>query len=91
MSFWHFVRFGLRTVSFFAVSVLLQDALHCVFSGEPDACGPNAHGEMAGHCLMIYVIFNLLWNMAVLLSVKHTGALATFVALKAIFPVLWTQ
>ena len=65
----------------------LQDALHCVFSGEPDACGPNAHGEMAGRCLVIYVIFNLLWNMAVLLSVKHTGALATFVALKAIFPV----
>lgn len=71
--------------------VLLQDALHCVFSGEPDACGPNAHGEMAGRCLVIYVIFNLLWNMAVLLSVKHTGALATFVALKAIFPVLWMQ
>ena len=37
----------------------------------------------------IYVVFNVLWNMAVLLSVKHSGALATFIALKAIFPVAW--
>ena len=32
------------------------------------------------------MIFNVLWNMAVLMSVKHSGALATFIALKAIFP-----
>jgi hypothetical protein len=37
------------------------------------------------------VIFNLLWNMGILLSVKHAGALATFVALKAIFPVAKLQ
>ena len=37
------------------------------------------------------VVFNLLWNMGILLSVKHAGALATFVALKAIFPVAKLQ
>eukprot|EP00435_Cladocopium_sp_Y103_P032829 s972_g8.t1 len=66
----------------------LKEAMTCVFSGEADACGPDAkHGELAGLCVLVYVVFNLLWNMGILLSVKHTGALATFVALKAIFPV----
>lgn len=66
----------------------LQDAIACVFSGTPDACGPDSvHGELAGRCVLTYVVFNLLWNMGILLSVKHTGALATFIALKAIFPV----
>lgn len=31
----------------------------------------------------VYVAFNIIWNICVLLSVKYTGALATFVALKA--------
>lgn len=66
----------------------LKEAITCVFSGEEDACGPDAkHGELAGLCVLVYVVFNLLWNMGILLSVKHAGALATFVALKAIFPV----
>ena len=69
-----------------------QEAIHCVFSGEADACGPEAkHGELAGICVLVYVLFNLAWNMGILLSVKHTGALATFVALKAIFPVTWEE
>ena len=67
-----------------------QDAIACVFSGTPDACGPDSvDGELAGRCVLTYVVFNLLWNMGILLSVKHTGALATFIALKAIFPATW--
>ena len=66
----------------------LQEAMTCVFSGQPDACGPDSkHGELAGRCVLVYVAFNLLVNMGILLAVKHAGALATFVALKAIFPV----
>ena len=66
----------------------LKEAMTCVFSGQADACGPDAiHGELAGRCVLIYVVFNLLMNMGILLAVKHAGALATFVALKAIFPV----
>merc|ERR1712047_114532 len=52
------------------------------------SCGPDAvHGETAGTCTAIYVVFNVLWNVSILFSVKQSGALATFVALKAIFPV----
>ncbi|CAK9086011.1 unnamed protein product [Durusdinium trenchii] len=66
----------------------LQEAMRCVFSGDAASCGPDSsHGELAGRCLLVYVVFNLLMNMGILLAVKHAGALATFVALKAIFPV----
>lgn len=36
--------------------------------------------------IVVYVVFNILWNISILLSVKWSGALATFVALKAIMP-----
>lgn len=66
----------------------LQEAFHCVFAGTSDACGAKAvHGELAGVCIVVYVVFNILWNLSILLSVKNTGALTTFVALKVIFPV----
>ena len=61
---------------------LVQEAMLCVFQGHCDE-----HGDVAGTCVAVYVVFNVVWNMTVLLSVKHTGALATFIALKAIFPV----
>lgn len=62
------------------------DALSCVF-GSTDHCSDRAtHPEDAGFWTTIYVIFNILWNISVLLSVKYCGAMATFVALKAIFP-----
>ena len=33
-----------------------QEAITCVFSGEADACGPDAkHGELAGLCVLVYV------------------------------------
>ncbi|CAE7655259.1 CLT3 [Symbiodinium sp. CCMP2456] len=70
------------------IGAYTREALDCVFSGRAESCGEDSnHGELAGRCVGIYVIFNVLWNMAVLLSVKHSGALATFIALKAIFPV----
>jgi len=66
----------------------LREAFACVFSGSATTCGSTSeHGEWAGVCVVVYVIFNILWNIAVLMSVKYSGALTTFVALKAIFPV----
>jgi len=35
----------------------------------------------------LYFFFNLAWNISILMSVKVSGALATFIALKGIFPV----
>ncbi|CAE7794515.1 crtp1 [Symbiodinium necroappetens] len=70
------------------IGAYTREALDCVFGGRAESCGEDSnHGELAGRCVGIYVIFNVLWNMAVLMSVKHSGALATFIALKAIFPV----
>ncbi|CAE7306949.1 crtp2, partial [Symbiodinium pilosum] len=70
------------------IGAYTREAMDCLFSGRADSCGEDSnHGELAGRCVAIYVVFNVLWNMAVLLSVKHSGALATFIALKAIFPV----
>jgi len=43
--------------------------------------------NQTGTFVAVYVVFNILWNISILMSVKHSGALATFVALKAIFPV----
>merc|ERR1719215_24077 len=60
----------------------------CVFSGSPDSCGEGSeHQELALATLLIYVAFNIAWNIAIIVSVKQTGALTTFVALKGIFPV----
>ncbi|CAJ1376140.1 unnamed protein product [Effrenium voratum] len=64
------------------IGTYLKEAMLCVFQGHCDE-----HGDVAGTCVAVYVVFNVVWNMTVLLSVKHTGALATFIALKAIFPV----
>lgn len=70
------------------IGAYTREALDCVLGGGAESCGEDSnHAELAGRCVGIYVIFNVLWNMAVLLSVKHSGALATFIALKAIFPV----
>lgn len=66
----------------------MQEAFACAFGGDSAACGPeSSHGEVAGLCMVVYVVFNILWNISILWSVKHCGALVTFVALKAIFPV----
>uniref|UniRef100_A0A7S2K5J9 EamA domain-containing protein n=1 Tax=Zooxanthella nutricula TaxID=1333877 RepID=A0A7S2K5J9_9DINO len=66
----------------------MGEAFTCVFGGTDASCGQDSHGgQFAGLCVAVYVVFNILWNVSILLSVKHTGALATFVALKAIFPV----
>ncbi|CAE7438815.1 crtp1 [Symbiodinium sp. CCMP2456] len=62
-----------------------REAFACVFGGS---CGPDSnHGELAGRCVAIYVLLNVLWNLSILLAVKHSGSLATNVALKAVFPV----
>ncbi|CAE7797276.1 crtp2 [Symbiodinium sp. CCMP2592] len=62
-----------------------KEAFTCVFVGS---CGPDSnHGELAGLCVAIYVVFNVLWNLNIVLAVKHAGALATNIALKAVFPV----
>ncbi|CAE8645509.1 unnamed protein product, partial [Polarella glacialis] len=68
------------------ISSYLREAFSCVLD-VPGACGPDSvRPDLAGECVLVYVVFNILWNLSVLLSVKHTGALSTFVALKAIFP-----
>ncbi|CAE7409961.1 crtp2 [Symbiodinium natans] len=62
-----------------------REAFACVFGGS---CGPDSnHGELAGRCVAIFVVLNVLWNLSILLAVKQSGALATNVALKAVFPV----
>lgn len=66
----------------------LKEALTCVFSSNAQDCGTDSsHGEYAGICVLVYVVFNISWNVAILTSVKHSGSLATFIALKAMFPV----
>jgi len=66
----------------------MREAIHCEFASDATACGPDGvHGDLAGTCTIIYVVFNILWNISILMSVKYSGALTTFVALKAIFPV----
>lgn len=37
--------------------------------------------------VVLYFIFNFAWNISILMSIKVSGALATFIALKGIFPV----
>jgi len=70
------------------LSAYVREAFACVFGGDSDSCGSeSSHGEVAGLCVAVYVVFNILWNISILVSVKHSGALATFVALKAMFPV----
>lgn len=65
----------------------MKEAFSCAF-GDAGSCGSESiHGEYAGITLAVYVVCNLSWNVSILWSVKHCGALATFVALKAIFPV----
>merc|ERR1711972_798840 len=71
-----------------SIFAYMREAFECVFSGSATACGPASKGgEWAGTLVLIYVVFNISWNIAILMSVKHSGALTTFVALKAIFPV----
>ncbi|CAK0804403.1 unnamed protein product, partial [Prorocentrum cordatum] len=66
----------------------MGEALTCVFGSSPASCGPKAvHAEDAAASVIVYVVFNVLWNISILISVKHSGALATFISLKAIFPV----
>jgi len=65
----------------------MQKALNCVFSSSADSCSEGEHGEMAGITVFVYVLFNLAWNISILSSVKYSGALSTFVSLKAVFPV----
>jgi hypothetical protein len=62
----------------------LHEALKCVFASS--CAEESVRPDLAGPTVLVYVIFNILWNIAILLSVKYTGALATFVALKAVFP-----
>ncbi|CAK0823825.1 unnamed protein product [Prorocentrum cordatum] len=66
----------------------LGEAFACVFNSSPESCGPDAvHAESVDVCMIVYVVFNVLWNVSILVSVKCSGALATFVSLKAIFPI----
>jgi len=70
-----------------SLSQYMHEAFACSF-GDAESCGSeSSHGELAGLCMVVYVIFNVMWNISILWSVKHCGALVTFVALKAIFPV----
>lgn len=69
------------------VFTYLGDAFTCLFSTSPDSCGPESiHAEASGICVAVYVVANVCWNLAILASVKYNGALTTFVALKAVFP-----
>ncbi|CAE7752180.1 crtp2 [Symbiodinium pilosum] len=62
-----------------------REAFACVFGGS---CGPDSnHPELAGRCVATYVLLNVLWNLSMVLAVKHSGSLATNIALKAVFPV----
>ncbi|CAJ1354598.1 unnamed protein product [Effrenium voratum] len=64
-----------------------KEAFDCVFY-DAHSCGPESnHGELAGLCVGVCVAVTVLWNLMIVLCVKHTGALATNIALKAIFPV----
>mmetsp|Transcript_33436 Transcript_33436/g.71644 ORF Transcript_33436/g.71644 Transcript_33436/m.71644 type:complete len:426 (-) Transcript_33436:67-1344(-) len=68
----------------------MHEALSCIFASSGSACQTDAAAaqeNVAGTCVLVYIIFNVLWNISVILSVKHSGALTTFVALKAIFPI----
>eukprot|EP00413_Alexandrium_margalefii_P032527 CAMPEP_0204577330 /NCGR_PEP_ID=MMETSP0661-20131031/42280_1 /ASSEMBLY_ACC=CAM_ASM_000606 /TAXON_ID=109239 /ORGANISM="Alexandrium margalefi, Strain AMGDE01CS-322" /LENGTH=421 /DNA_ID=CAMNT_0051586151 /DNA_START=54 /DNA_END=1319 /DNA_ORIENTATION=+ len=70
------------------LSQYMSEAFSCAFGGNADSCGSeSSHGEVAGLCMAVYVVLNISWNISILWSVKHCGALATFVALKSIFPV----
>lgn len=61
----------------------LIDGLQCLNGVSMD---PDHSCSGAGVCLLFYIFFNICWNILVLLSVKLTGSLATFVALKAVTP-----
>jgi len=62
-----------------------------IFILEGFAClrGDTEYGEKCGHAkyaTAFFIFCNLSWNISILLSIKWNGALATFVALKAILP-----
>mmetsp|Transcript_15515 Transcript_15515/g.24565 ORF Transcript_15515/g.24565 Transcript_15515/m.24565 type:complete len:506 (-) Transcript_15515:33-1550(-) len=61
----------------------LEDGISCVRGVSTD---PDHSCDQAGSLMVCYMIFNLCWNVVVLLSVKWNSALATFVALKAVTP-----
>jgi hypothetical protein len=61
----------------------LAEGMSCLVGGsiEQGALCPDA-----GKYTLYYIICNIVWNWTILLNVKFNGALATFVALKAISP-----
>lgn len=64
------------------ITSYLQEGLGCLAgSTEESMLCPEAAKFM-----MQYVVVNIVWNWVIYLNVKYNGALATFVALKAISP-----
>lgn len=66
----------------------LREGMACIFTSKPGSCGERSvHEEFATLCVAVFVACNLAWYIFIILSVQTSGALATFVALKAVFPV----
>jgi hypothetical protein len=61
----------------------LEDGVSCI---RGVSTGPGHSCDQAGFLMVCYMVFNISWNILVLLSVKWNSALATFVALKAVTP-----
>jgi hypothetical protein len=60
----------------------LREGFGCMAGG----LGENPLCAYAARYTAYYVVCNIVWNWTILLNVKFNGALATFVALKAISP-----